>query len=227
MAKFIAGALVSQIRNKLGGVVFTQSRYGATIRRRVKPTNPRTTAQVTVRGNFSSASKGWNALTSTQMATYISWAASNAFTDKFGGTHNLAANAAYVRYTRQRYTVGLSATTAPPGAIGAYPPAPTAAAAVSSSGIVTLTTPAQSATSGWYLIRTTAGQKTGVFFAGSKLRIAGVVAAGAAATTAPATPGTYNSKLAFTSGSIVLVSCTLVDVNGLHVSTSSFRVVAS
>jgi hypothetical protein len=227
MAKVILGALISDIRNKVGGAVFTKSRYGNIVRKRVKPTNPKTTAQRNVRGNFKSSSTGWNSLTTTQQAAWIAWAATNSFTDKFGGSKNLAANAAYVRYQRLRNTVGLASTTAVPSALGTYPPTPTAVAAVGSTGIITLTTPAQSATSGWYVIRSTPGLKEGVNFVGSKLRIGGVAAATAAATTATSTPGTYNPKLAFATGQYVTVSVSQVDVNGLIANVTTFKVLAS
>lgn len=227
MAKVIVGPLITDIRNKVGGAVFTKSRYGNIVRRRLKPTNPKSTLQSTVRGSFTGNSKGWDGLTSTQQAAWIAWAAANSFTDNFGGSKNLSANAAYVRYNQSRATVGLAASTAVPGPLGTYPAAPSAAAAVTSTGHVTVTTAAQSATSGWYVIRTTAGLKSGVYFAGSKLRIAGVVAATAAATTAVATPATYNPKLAYSVGQVVIVEVTLVDVNGLVASATQYRVVAT
>lgn len=227
MAKVILGPLVSDIRNKLGGMVFTKSKYGNTIRKRVKPTNPKSTLQVTNRGNFKIASQAWDALTQTLQAAWVAWAASNSTTDKFGGTKALSANAAFVRYQRLRATVGLALSTAVPGPIGAYPPAPTAAAAVSSTGVVTLTTPVQSASAGWYIVHTTPGLKAGATYAGSKQRIAGVVASAAAATTATATPAAYNPKLAFSLGSVVIVKVVQVDVAGLVAGVTSFRVVAT
>lgn len=227
MAKFIPGAVISDIRNKLGGVVFSKSRYGNTIRKRLKPTNPKSTLQRSVRGSFSAQSKGWDALTTAQQAAWTAWAAANAFTDKFGGSKNLSANAAFVRVNRLRATVGLAQSTSTPGSLGTYPPTPTAAAAASGAGTVTITTPAQSASSGFYVIRSTAGLRSGVNFAGSKLRIAGVVAASAAATTAVANPSTYNPKLAFSTGQKVIVSVTQVDVNGVVAGTTSFSVTAT
>jgi hypothetical protein len=227
MAKFIPGAVISDIRNKLGGVVFTKSRYGNTIRKRLKPTNPKTTLQRTVRGSFKTNSQGWDTLTATQQAAWISWAATNAFTDKFGGSKALSANAAFVRYNQLRASVGLAQATTTPTALGTYPPTPTAAAAASGAGTVTLTTPAQSATSGWYVIRSTPGLRTGQNYAGSKLRIAGIVAGTAAATTAVVTPTTKNAKLAFTSGAKVILSVAQVDVNGLIANVTTWTVTAT
>jgi hypothetical protein len=227
MAKVILGALISDIRNKVGGAVFTKSRYGNIVRRRLKPTNPRTNLQTTVRGTFTTNATGWDSLTGAEQAAWIAWAAANSFTDRFGGAKNLSANAAYVRYQQLRATVGLAPTTATPSALAAYPTVPTAAAAVGATGHVTLTTPAQSATSGWYVVRTTAGLKTGVTFAGSKLRIAGVVAAAAAATTAVVTPATYNPKLAFATGQKVIVKYALIDVNGLIAAVGEYSVIAT
>jgi len=84
MAKVKFSALVSDMRNKLNGSVFSKNRAGSYLRNKVTPVNPQSTAQVNVRNRFTVLSQNWRGLTDAQR---LSWAAavdSYKRTDIFG-----------------------------------------------------------------------------------------------------------------------------------------------
>lgn len=74
MAKIGLGVIVSQIRGKVGGGVFTRAHNGATLRVRVRPTNPRSTEQSAVRGYMTVASRAFKALSSSSLAAWQDYA---------------------------------------------------------------------------------------------------------------------------------------------------------
>lgn len=60
MAKIRTGALVAEIRNKLGDVVYTRNKYGAFSRLRVDPENAATPARTASRDRLTAAVLAWN-----------------------------------------------------------------------------------------------------------------------------------------------------------------------
>lgn len=90
MAKITPGALVGEIRNALGGMVFSRNTYGAFIRNNTVPVNPNTTAQDTVRSRFAYYAGLWRTLTSAQREEWNTTAqASFTQTDVFGSSFQL------------------------------------------------------------------------------------------------------------------------------------------
>ncbi len=114
MAKVQYGPLVSDARNKVGGVVFTKSHAGNITRKKVSPTQPRTTCQLNVRADFTGASKGWGGLTDAVRAAWIAFAQGHPVKDVFGATMTLTGHQMYVRITRSLATIGLPALPVPP-----------------------------------------------------------------------------------------------------------------
>jgi len=227
MAKVAYSPLITAIRKKLGTSVFTINRYGAVIRKRVKGINPRTTAQTNIRGDFSAATKAWKALTAAQRAGWAALASTLTKTDVYGKSYTLAPNALFTQVQTHERMLGITPATAAVTPSGTIPAAPLSVAAVSSTGVVTVTTGTQAASTGYYVIKTSPGLSPGVTYGGSKLRIAAINAASASATTTTATPATYNSKLAFTSGSQVIVRVQLFDTTGYYNSAQQFSVIAT
>lgn len=74
-------------RGKLGGHVLTKARSGATVRTRVTPSNPQTSAQGLVRGIFSSMSQAWRNLTEEQRIAWNSAVDSYMRTNVFGDSY--------------------------------------------------------------------------------------------------------------------------------------------
>jgi len=60
MARFTP--FLGELSGKLGGNVFARNKGGSYVRGWVKPTNPRTAAQMAVRSSFSSAATAWSSL---------------------------------------------------------------------------------------------------------------------------------------------------------------------
>lgn len=66
LVKF-SGIAVVDMRNKLGGTVFTKTKAGAAVRNKVTPVNRRSVAQQTIRALFTSFTQAFRNLTPTQI----------------------------------------------------------------------------------------------------------------------------------------------------------------
>lgn len=84
MAKIKLGAIVTDIRGKLGGHVFSKNRGGAYMRTKVTPVNPATARQTFVRAIFAAISSLWSALTDAQRGSFAGLVEAYAKTDIFG-----------------------------------------------------------------------------------------------------------------------------------------------
>ena len=115
MAKVVFGPIVSDARNKVGGIVFSKSRSGAFVRKKVSPTQPRTTAQRAVRANFAATSKAWSGtLNAADRATFTALAANITHKDKLGQSHTPTGAQLYMELTRNLHTVGVAPLTTAP-----------------------------------------------------------------------------------------------------------------
>lgn len=124
MAKIVFGPIVSDARKKEGGVVFTKGRSGAFIRRKVSPIQPRSTAQMNVRADFTGLAKAWAGLGDSVRAAWISLAGTYPKKDKFGAAHNLTGLQMYVRLNRALKTIGFGPISTPPANLTANYPGP-------------------------------------------------------------------------------------------------------
>lgn len=84
MSKIKWGAIVVDGRGKLGGHVFTKTRSGATMRTKVTPVNPQTTAQAAARSRLGGMSQAWKALSEAQRLAWNALASETAKTNIFG-----------------------------------------------------------------------------------------------------------------------------------------------
>ena len=87
MARVKFGAMMVDARGKLGGHVFTKARSGATIRTKVTPSNPQTTAQSGVRALFASLSSQWSSLDEAARAAWQGSVDLYQKTDVFGDSY--------------------------------------------------------------------------------------------------------------------------------------------
>jgi hypothetical protein len=108
MAKVVFGPIVQDARNKEGGTVFTKTRFGAMTRTKVSPTQPRSTAQLNVRADFTGIAKAWAGLTEQVRAAWIALANQFPVKDVFGAAHHLTGLQFYMRTSRALKTIGLS-----------------------------------------------------------------------------------------------------------------------
>ena len=80
---FISSTL-DKVRNKLGKNVFSQNKSANFMRTRVKPSNPKSQAQMTSRGSFTQISRQWKTLTPLTRELWNQYAAVNPITNKLG-----------------------------------------------------------------------------------------------------------------------------------------------
>ena len=89
--------MMTDASGKLGGHVFSKNRGGSYIRTKVTPSNPQSSAQMTVRGIFASISSGWSSLTESARNSYRNFVADYAKTDIFGDLRNPSGKSLYQR----------------------------------------------------------------------------------------------------------------------------------
>ena len=82
---------------KLGGQVFSKNRGGSYVRTKVTPTNPQSTAQMSVRGIFASISSRWSSLTEAQRNSFNGFVSAYARTDIFGDLRNPSGKSLFQR----------------------------------------------------------------------------------------------------------------------------------
>ena len=118
MAKVKFSALISEMRNKLNGSVFSRNRGGAYLRTKVTPVNPSTSAQVAARSLLASFSQGWRGLTQAQRDAWNAAVSQWTTTDVFGDSITPSGNQLYIRLNINISIAGGSAITTPPQPIG-------------------------------------------------------------------------------------------------------------
>lgn len=114
MAKIKLSALVSEMRGKLNGSVFSKNRGGAYLRTKVTPVNPSTIAQGTVRAALTSFAQGWRGLTEAQRDAWNSAVGSWATTDIFGDIKNPSGINLYNKLNLNLFNAGQSSIDTPP-----------------------------------------------------------------------------------------------------------------
>lgn len=119
MAKIKFSMIVSEMRNKLNGSVFSRNRGGAYVRNKVTPTNPQTQAQVLARARLTQFSQAWRGLTQAQRDAWNSVTSQWARTDVFGDVVNPSGNALFNRLNINVALAGGSVLSLPPQAVGA------------------------------------------------------------------------------------------------------------
>jgi hypothetical protein len=98
MAKVKYGAMVTDARGSIDGVVYSKSQYGAYVRVKVSPKQPQTAFQLNVRQTLAALSQAWGSvLDPGQRAAWKVFAAAHPVTDVFGNSQTLSAIAMYVR----------------------------------------------------------------------------------------------------------------------------------
>jgi hypothetical protein len=123
MAKVQFSTAVGDMRNKVGGAVFTKGRFGPFVRTKVSPVQPRSSYQMNVRANFTSLSKLWSDATmDTYRAGWIGLADSYPLRDVFGNSHKLTGHQMFVRLNRAMATIGNVPILPPPTSLSVpYP----------------------------------------------------------------------------------------------------------
>jgi len=228
MAKIKLGALAQDVRGSIAGNTFARNKGGSYVRQKSSPTQPRTIRQLEQRAILSNVSGAWKALTDEVRNAWNVFAANNPITNVFGDSILLSGHGAYVQVNSLRLTIGLASSDTPPVTGGAVPAAVTVDTLVAEEDdkSLTVTTAAQSAASGGYMIWATRGMSTGRQNTESDFRYAGYVAASAAAVAASVDPLAKNPLLDFVAGQKVTVYVDRIDANGLIVDSTKMSAVA-
>jgi hypothetical protein len=113
------GSLVVDGRNKIGGHVASKNRFGAYIRTKVTPSNPRTPAQITERNRLASLSSAFRSLTAEQIAAWNDAAKLYAKTDIFGDLRVNTGLQLFVALNANLLQIGATVNDNPPAATNA------------------------------------------------------------------------------------------------------------
>jgi len=180
MAKVKFSALISDMRNKLNGSVFSKNRAGSYLRNKVTPTNPQTASQAGVRSILGGLASGWRSLSQGERDAFINAVGSWTSTDIFGDTVTPSGFQLYVRLNSNLVNAGQSAITAPPLPVGIS--GATSLSIVNTIGgtSLTLTVDPDPVPAGEIaIIEATAGYSPGINNFSGKFRKIGTVAAAA------------------------------------------------
>ncbi len=118
MAKVKFSALISDMRNKLNGSVFSKNRAGSYLRNKVTPTNPSTPSQAGVRSILGTLASGWRTLTDEERTEWNSVVESWLTTDIFGDSVTPSGFQLYVRLNGNIVNAGGVALVNPPAPMG-------------------------------------------------------------------------------------------------------------
>ena len=115
MAKIVTGALISDIRNKQGNIVYARNRYGLYTRAMHIPIQPKTVYQQASWTQMRLVILGWrNSVTDVQRALLADFGADIGATHKFTGKTPLTGFQAYFRLNQARLFHGYSLLAVPP-----------------------------------------------------------------------------------------------------------------
>lgn len=121
MAKFSPGPLAGAISGSIGGATFSHNRYGAYIRRRAIPVTSTTEDAIAAKARLTSASQGWQGLSTAQRLSWSTWASVNPVTDTLGNQQVLTGHAAYIMLGTRRLQSGTAPSPIPPLAAAPAP----------------------------------------------------------------------------------------------------------
>lgn len=117
MARIKFGMMMTDARGKLGGHVFTKAKSGATIRTKVTPLNPKTSAQSEARSALGSNSQAWRMLSETQRLAWNSAAQEVSKTNAFGDTYFPSGKNYYTAVNNNIRNVGFDNIQDPPALV--------------------------------------------------------------------------------------------------------------
>lgn len=215
MAKIKFSMIVSEMRNKLNGSVFSKNRAGNYVRNKVTPVNPQTASQSAVRAALTAGSQAWRALTEAQRLSWNSAVSNFQNTDIFGDVKTPSGINLQNRLYLNANTIGGSPLTSPPspGVTVGIPDATFAPDSSPQTFTLTSALGAVPAGQAW-VIRATANQSPGKSFFKNEYRVVAVLPA---ATSLP-----YAGIADYTAKFGALVSAQKVGWEVYAISTSTF-----
>lgn len=217
MAKVKFSALISDMRNKLNGSVFSKNRAGSYLRNKVTPVNPQSVAQTAARALLTTFSQTWRTLTEEQRSAWNGAVSQWATTDIFGDIKNPTGLQLYIRLNVNVSLAGGSALTAPPVPTGVEPVLDLSVDVDASVQSVTLSDIVTPVPAGMALyIEATPGMSAGISNANSQFRhVQTIPAAGAVGAISAA----YIAKFgAVVEGKKYFVRCKFINITTGEVS---------
>lgn len=112
------GVLVEEIRNSVGGIVFTRTHFGPMIRRRVTPINPGSSGQAAVRSALSAATTAWRTLSDAVRDAWSAYSDALVFRNSLGARVRLLGLNGFVARNVPQQQAGLALRTAAPTVAG-------------------------------------------------------------------------------------------------------------
>jgi hypothetical protein len=114
MAKVQFSALITDMRNKIGGGVMSKNRAGSYVRSKVSPTQPASTYSANKRSMFTNISQAWRALTQAQRDAWNNAVVNYVRTDVFGNAKKPSGFGLYTSLNNNLQDVGLASLSTPP-----------------------------------------------------------------------------------------------------------------
>lgn len=213
MAKIKLSAIVSEMRGKLNGSVFSKNRGGAYLRTKVTPVNPQTIAQGNVRALLTTLSQGWRALTEAQRLAWNSAVSAFTSTDIFGDIKTPSGINLYNKLNLNLGAIGEAPISTPPVAVGVGYLSALSLAADASAGTIAATFTAEGASADQtVIVEATPCLSAGKSFVKSEFRQIGTFAGDA--TSPQAIGAMYVAKFgAMTEDKKIFVRMKFVDKN--------------
>lgn len=212
MAKIKFGAIVTDASGKLGGHVFSKNKAGSYMRTKVTPLNPKTAAQMAIRGIFAGISSAWSGLTAAQRSTFLDKVADYSKTNIFGDSNNPTGKALFQRLNQNLVITGQTQVTTCPSPI-AVPFANATGAAGAATGQTLALTLAGLTTGSKLIVFATPSMSQGTQFVKNKLRMLGTFP-GAAAGPVAIGPKYITKFGALVAGSNVVIGVRVVNAQG-------------
>lgn len=216
MAKVKFSALVSDMRNKLNGSVFSKNRAGNYLRNKTTPVNPRTSFQQAIRQQLGSLSSKWSALTELQRATWRGAVGSFPYTDIFGDKKELDGKSLMIKLNMNLLNAGKPTIDVAPQIVAIPELSLDGAVAGVAAGVELDVSPSTIPAGYSLMVYATAPQRAGVYFAKNKFRSLGVVpVAAGVADLATVYEDRFGALSASDVGKAVFFKCALVsDTSG-------------
>jgi hypothetical protein len=104
--RVIPAPFIQTMAGKLNNVVFTKGRSGLNARTKVKPSNPQSSAQTTVRAYLKEYTSKWRLLTQNQIAAWNTFAEGDRKSNKSGDKYLTTGKNLYVGYNCENALVG-------------------------------------------------------------------------------------------------------------------------
>jgi len=118
MAKIQFGAVATDARGKIAGIVYSKNKAGGYVRQKVSPSQTETARRGLVREIFAANSMTWsNGLTLAEVLEWNAFAASHLTTDVFGAAHSLSGMQMFQKLNSIIQIAGGAAITAPPASL--------------------------------------------------------------------------------------------------------------